>query len=120
VEEQLGEEYSLLNHYIRLGSLKSRHKFIAWGRMEVINTYNGSLCVYRITDDRPGSPTYGKSVVVAHNTNYDGDQTFTLPTAKWIDGLCSRDYKWLPSIRSDGVTINLPPYSSAIIGEYDV
>jgi len=57
--------------------------------------------------------------VVAHNANYDSDQTFRLPGAKWIDGLCARNLSWLPSIRQDGETVNLPPYSSVIIGEYE-
>jgi len=119
VEEQFGVEYSLLNHYIRLGNLKSRYPFIAWGKMEIINTGNSDIAAWRITDTWKDSPTFGKSAVVAHNASYNSDRTFILNTAMWIDGLSSRDLSWLPSISSDGITINLPPYSSAIIGEYE-
>jgi len=126
VEEQFRDEWSLLMHYIRLGSLKSRYPFIAWGEMDVIDTGNHHLAVYRLTDRRRGSATYGKSAVVAHNADYNNDQVFHLPEwsdtgnpllPQWIDGLCSRNYNWRPTIRSDG-TVNLPPYSSAIIGEF--
>jgi len=119
VEEQLTEEYSLLKHYIRLGSLKSRYPFIAWGRMEIHNTGNDRIAAWWITDTWNESPTYGKRVLVAHNSNYYADETFTLGGPKWIDGLCSRDLTWLPRINTDGITINMPPYSSAIIGEYE-
>ena len=121
VEEQFNTEYSLLNHYIRLGSLKSRFPFIAWGKMELINTGNDSIAAWKITDTWKESPTFGKSVVVAHNADYGRDQSFRLSNnndPKWIDGVCSRNLSWTPTIYADK-TISLPPYYSAIIGLYE-
>jgi len=121
VEEQLNIEYSLLNHYIRLGNLKSRYPFIAWGKMELINTGNDNIAAWKITDTWKKSPTYENSVVVAHNADYGRDQSFKLSDnddPKWIDGLCSRNLSWTPTIYADK-TISLPPYYSAIIGLYE-
>ena len=124
VEEQFGSEYSLLNHYVRLGNLKNRYPFIAWGTMDIIDTGNSHIAAWRITDNWQKSPTYGKSVVVAHNAHYgDGDQEFRLDSAKWIDGQSARGLDWLPTLyRNDAtgaVTVKLPSYYSAIIGEYE-
>ena len=128
VEEQLDPnhpenvrgEYSLLKHYIRLGSLKSRYPFIAWGSMGIVDTKNENIGAYRITDTWSGSPTYGKSVVVAHNADYDYDREFILETAgQWIDGVCAKDFTWTPTMSDDGKRISLPPFYSAIIGEYE-
>jgi len=70
VEEQLLDERSLLRHYIRIQNMKMRHPFIAWGRVSLhgIETDDrGQIAAFRVTDDNPGSPTYGESVIVAHN-----------------------------------------------------
>jgi glycosidase len=121
VGEQLIDDYSLLRHYIRVGNLKSRYPFIAWGSMDIIDTSqpptsNSSICAYRITDTWKQSSTYGKSVIVAHNTNYASNQIFTLPTEPlFIDCICARDYKWTHTLT--GLALELPPYGSAIIGE---
>ena len=123
VDIQLANEYSLLRHYIRVSNLKNRYPFIAWGDMEIVETGNSILSAYRITDTEPRSATYGKSVVVAHNTksSHDGgsDVYFRLPTAKWIDGVSAQDLAWRPAIQIDGETIRMPPFTSAIIGEYN-
>ena len=138
VEEQLNEEYSLLNHYIRVGNLKSRYPFIAWGKMELVRPVqvegngewvNAYIAAWRVIDTWEKSPTFGKSVVIAHNTSYDTDQEFWLPrTVYWIDGVSSRGIDWRPSITDKDVmvddslqsarVVHLPPYYSAIIGEY--
>jgi len=123
VEEQMQDETSLLRHYIRLGNLKYRHPFIAWGRMEFLDTGNRYLGAWWITDNWSGSPTFNPRrprVLVAHNANAwpGGDQVFSLPpgyTAYWIDGIGARNHNWRPSILADG-SINMPPFSSAIIG----
>jgi glycosidase len=124
VEEQFKNEYSLLRHYVRVGNLKRRHPFVAWGKLErITENIHNDLSVYRITDDDPHSATYGRSVVIAHNTRstHDGgtDRFFLLPTAKWIDGISAQDLNWKPAIEPDTVTIRMPPYCSAIIGEYN-
>jgi len=119
VEEQLSGEYSLLNHYIRVGNLKSKYPFIAWGRMELVVTSNKNIGAWRVTDTWKESPTYGKSVIVAHNGNYDSAEEFKLPqTVYWIDGVSARGLDWMPHIKSDG-TVHLPSYYSAVIGEYE-
>jgi glycosidase len=116
VGEQLTDDYSLLRHYIRVGNLKSRYPFVAWGAMDIINTGNSKICAYRITDTWKQSPTYGKSVIVAHNTYYDSDVYFTLDAAPvFIDCVCARDYTWTYEL--NGLQLKLPPYGSAIIGE---
>jgi len=87
--------------------------------MDVLNTGNSFICAYRITDTRKDSPTYGKSVVVAHNTNYDNNvnEKFELKTAQWIESLCARDYTWKANILPGNV-IDMPSYTSAVILEY--
>jgi len=121
VEEQMQDPYSLLRHYIRLGNLKYRHPFIAWGRMELVDLGHYSLGAWWITDNTwPASPTRGERVLVVHNGNPwpGGDRAFRLPagyTAHWIDGVGARNHNWRPSILPDG-SINMPPFSSAIVG----
>jgi glycosidase len=132
VEEQMRDYFSLLRHYIRLGNLKNRHPFIAWGEMELFDTGNNKIAAWYSTDNRQGSPTRGERVLLVHNTDYlpsdfdpnnttvgsDGRQRFRLEhhDALWIDGVCARHPDWLPTINSDRRTIEMPPYTSAIIG----
>ncbi|MDR2543912.1 MAG: hypothetical protein LBC80_10760 [Treponema sp.] len=129
VEEQMDDYFSLLRHYIRLGNLKSRNPFIAWGNMEFFDTDNNRIAAWHITDNRPGSPTRGQRVIVAHNADYypedfdpdspGGRQMFSMPASEralWIDGVCARHPDWLPTISADGLVIEMPPYTSAIIG----
>jgi len=71
VEQQRGNPGSLLRHYMKIQNMKSRYPWIAWGRTDNIgiDTDNdGQVGAYRVTDDNPQSPTFGKSVVIAHNT----------------------------------------------------
>lgn len=72
VREQLapGQEWSLLRHYMRIQNMKMRHPFIAWGEVDydgIETDMRGQVAAFRVRDDNPESPTFGRSVVVAHN-----------------------------------------------------
>ena len=119
VEEQREDPYSLLRHYIRLGNLKYRHPQIAWGRMELVDLGSHHLGAWWIRDNTwPGNPAPRRKVLVVHNGNPHGNETFMLPdgiTPHWIDGLSARNHNWIPSILP-GDVIDMPPFSSAIVG----
>ena len=90
--------------------------------MELIDTGNHHIAAWRMTDTRRGSPTYGRSVIVAHNADgseFGGNQEFTPPNRVfWIDSVCAWDFTWKATILDDG-SVSLPRFSSAIIGEYE-
>ena len=82
-EQREQEEWSLLRHYMRLQNMKLRHPFIAWGRVDdsgIEADQRGQVAAFRVTDDKPylldwngratgvPNPTFGRSVIVAHNT----------------------------------------------------
>ncbi|MDR0784667.1 MAG: hypothetical protein LBE74_02115 [Treponema sp.] len=123
VDDQLKDENSLLRVYIRANNLKKKYPFIAWGDIESLNNQINikEIAAYRVIDNDPKSPTVGKRVVVAHNTNYAYDIGFSLPTGKVplnneLPGYSVRNPNWKPTI-SDTHWVSLPPYSSAIIEE---
>jgi alpha-amylase len=115
VEEQLNNEYSLLRYYVRVINLKNRYPWLAYGPVASLGQQGGddALSAYRVTN-----PETGETIVVAHNTDWNGDRWFTLPDAEGIEGFSVRSRDWNPAIESGGVTVRMPPYSTAIIREY--
>ncbi|MCL2043556.1 MAG: alpha-amylase family glycosyl hydrolase [Treponema sp.] len=77
VNEQIANERSLLRHYIKVQNMKNRYPWIAWGNADaggIDVDGRGQVSAYRVTDDNPQSPTFGKSVVIAHNVYKAGGE----------------------------------------------
>ena len=76
VNEQINTTDSLLRYYIKIQNMKKRYPWIAWGKTDAANIdtdMQGIVAAFRVTDDKPDSATFGKSVVIAHNTGGGGD-----------------------------------------------
>ena len=128
-EEQIRNEGSLLRYYIKIQNMKKRYPFIAWGNTDAggIDTdMNGIVAAYRVTDDKPGSPTFGKSVVIAHNTGGRGNPSadhgyIRVPKAEGYDAssaLYYPDANPVVETNEQGVYW-LKPYTTAIFREYN-
>jgi glycosidase len=115
VEEQLEDDYSLLRYYIKVINLKNKYRWLAWGPVESLGQQGGdnALSAYRVKD-----PETGHTIVVAHNTDWYSDRWFKLPKAKGVEGFSARSNDWYPALESDGESVRMPPYSTAIIREY--
>jgi glycosidase len=95
VSEQLTNPNSLLRHYIRIQNMKKRYPWISWGRVDnhgIDIDMQGHVSAYRVTDDKPGSPTLGRSVVIAHNTtrvepNRDSNGYIKVPRAAGFEAV---------------------------------
>jgi|GEM_PF-469483 len=101
VAQQLEQEWSILRHYMRLQNMRLRHPFIAWGRVDDVGIQTdmrGQVAAFRVTDDKPflldwqgrptgePNPTYGRSVVIAHNTFGAGGHHGFL-RLQWMEGM---------------------------------
>ena len=94
VDEQRGNDGSLLRHYMWVQNMKNRYPWIAWGRTDdngIQTDDDGQIAAYRVTDDNPKSATYGKSVIIAHNTSEQPRNA-------------ERDYGYLKIPRIEGVS----------------
>jgi alpha-amylase len=131
VEEQLKDQYSILMYYIKVGNLKNKFPWLANGSIESLGEQGGdeALAVYRIT--HPTEKTIdgkNKTIVIAHNTDWHSDRFFNeegstvhLPNdpQEAIQGISVRNIDWKPSLHQGGPAIRMPPYSTAIIREYN-
>jgi glycosidase len=130
VEEQLKDEYSLLRHYIRISNIKRQYPWVSYAsKIEGLDARDQRISAYRVynpaVQDADGK--YPQSIVVVHNVAND-DVVFNwhdkriIPNPKKALGLSARDYKWTVNIGisgDDGNEISMPPYSSAIITEFE-
>jgi alpha-amylase len=130
VKEQLAMPESLLRYYITVGNYKKKYPWIAWGStsFEGLNVDSkNQVAAFRITDNDPASQTYGKSVVIAHNTskNESSDPGYangyiSVPKAKGYDAISAWgaarkvwDDEYTPGVYW------ITPYSTVIFREYD-
>jgi len=133
VEEQLLDERSLLRHYIRIQNMKMRHPFIAWGQVDrhgIETDDRGQVAAFRVSDDNPYSPTYGRSVVVAHNVaSHDGPHGFLRiegvrgmeRVAEQVSALWDREHEFAQNPVVWDETLSafwLRPFSTVIIREW--
>ncbi|MDR0732332.1 MAG: hypothetical protein LBF63_11735, partial [Treponema sp.] len=115
VAEQLQDENSLLRYYIRVGNLKKKYPWLAWGSIENLNQYTDSaVAAYRVRN-----PDDGRSIIVAHNTHYSDTKNINAilssASGKEYEGFAVSG--WSGKGTCDG-TFNLPGYSTVIFREY--
>jgi len=129
VKEQLQDGGSLLRHYIKIQNMKMRYPWIAWGKVDdagITKDPQGIIAAYRVTDDKPGSLTFGRSVVIAHNTSPDGAHGYIIvPSAKSYEDISAA---WEPVLDEperpyvftggDSGEYRLKPYTTVIFREY--
>jgi alpha-amylase len=130
VEEQLRDEYSLLRHYIRISNIKRQYPWVSYAfKIEGLDAQDPRISAYRVynPDVRDAEGKYLQSLVVAHNV-VNEDVVFNwhdkriIPDPQRITGLSARDFKWIVNKGTggdDGKEISMPPYSSAIITEFE-
>ncbi|MDR2543911.1 MAG: hypothetical protein LBC80_10755, partial [Treponema sp.] len=129
VREQMLDEDSLLRYFIRIQNIKKRYPWIAWGRVDDSGISRisgdgrnpGNIAVYRVTDNKPGSSTFGRSVVIAHNTSRGNNhEAVRLPRARGnyaISALGNAQFPFV--IEGDDNIFWLKPYTTAIFEEFD-
>jgi glycosidase len=126
VEEQLKDDYSMLRYYIKILNLKKEYPWLAYGyKIENLGSLEDSNSVgaFRVYNpDEPGPDGSYRSIVIAHNTDWNADRWFSYYTASdfvpyAVHGFSVRNNDWYPAIESDK-EIRMPPYSTAIIVEY--
>jgi alpha-amylase len=116
VAEQLLDEGSLLRYYIRVGNLKKKYPWLAWGIIENLNNYTDpEVAAYRVTN-----PDDQRSIIIAHNTKYSDPAInidAILGNAKFYEGFSVHGWSSNGEQASNG-TFSLPPYSTVIFKEY--
>jgi hypothetical protein len=113
VAQQLNDPASLLRHYIRVGNLKTRYPWLAYGKIEsAAGIWNGgengaesnSLCAYRLTN--PDNPS--QHLIIAHNTNYMDNQKITVKFDDYLDGIRAGGAEAAGIKYADAVTVWWP------------
>jgi glycosidase len=126
VEEQLKDEHSLLRYYVKISNLKNEYPWLAYGyKIEDLGGLgDNAVGAFRVYNpDKPGPDGSYQSIVIAHNTDWGTERWFNYyTTSKFvphaIHGFSARSNEWFPAIESNK-EIRMPPYSTAIIVEYD-
>jgi glycosidase len=115
VAQQLQDENSLLRYYIRVGNLKRKYPWLAWGIVESLNANTDpAVAAYRLTN-----PDDGRSIIVAHNTDYSVKKNINaiLSNAKVLEGFAVSGWSSNGEQSCTGA-FDLPPYSTVIFREY--
>jgi hypothetical protein len=119
VKEQLANENSLLRYYVKVGNLKLRYPWIAYGDIEGLNNWDSHVAAYRVFN--PDTNAAVKSVVIAHNTDYATPHGVTLPNASEYWGFAVKksweSAGWEGRGPYNGSNFDLPGYSTVVFEE---
>jgi len=135
--EQLANPDSLLRYYITVGNLKKKYPWIAYGKTDdngIVKDSIGQVAAFRVTDDDPQSATFGKSVIIAHNTSRE--ERMEAQGQDWRSGyIKTPNVKGYEAISAHGsstpvkqivdpddlssVAFWIEPYATVIFREYD-
>ena len=134
VNQQLLTANSLLRYYIKVGNLKRKYPWIAYGKTDgnVDKDGVGQVAAFRVTDDDPDSDNFGKSVIIAHNTSKFPRNT-EQPGQLWRGGYIKvpnvKGYEAISALGLNKPTVTvdpgdktvfwIEPYATVIFREYD-
>lgn len=103
VDEQLGDDSSLLSFYKKLLAVRNKYPQLVKGEIKAVDCGDDEICGYTSSYD-------GKTIYVIHNFS-SKEKTVDSPASKLAESISCDGGE----IKLDGGKLTLPPYGSAIL-----